>query len=280
MRVFAINQSEPIKFLICGNLCSSDQFLHIKRNFNDNVLIIVQKGQLHINTNGKAYSVKENQYVLLKAGEEHFGFKKSVGELSYFWIHFSTVSMEDYTSFNKDCTKALQNKYIFAEYGTLLYSNRINLLFHQLMDFSMDKSFYNKSILDYLCSVILLEVSNQFLTGQTISTKINPITYEICNWIKRNYNHQFSVEELSEINGYKSEYLSKLFKKNMKVSILQYTNQLRIDAAKQLLPSFSIKETAYSCGFEDEKYFMKVFKKLVGITPTEYKNAFYKKNIN
>lgn len=40
------------------------------------------------------------------------------------------------------------------------------------------------------------------------------------------------------------------------------------------------EEAAYSSGFNDEKYFMKMFRKYEGITPTQYKNAFHRRLIN
>lgn len=281
MRVFSINQKNPVQFLVCGNLRSSDEFLHMKRTIDENVLIIVQKGTLFINANRKSFEIGENQFVLLKAGEEHFGYKKSNGELSYLWLHFKTENFESYEIQKlSDCNKISGSSYHFCEAGTLLSSNRIFLLFRQLMDFSLDSGFYNKEVLDYLSSVILMEITNQGISEQKNDRNINPIVFEICSWIKSNYSHQFSIEDLSKINGYKSEYLSNLFKKNMGITIFQYTNQIRIETAKKLLPNFTIKETAFSCGFEDEKYFMKVFKKLEGLTPTEYKNTFFKKYVN
>ena len=57
---------------------------------------------------------------------------------------------------------------------------------------------------------------------------------------------------------------------------------MRIRTAKTLLSNYgvTIKEAAFSCGFSDEKYFMKVFKNLEGITPAQYKKSFGRKNIN
>lgn len=57
---------------------------------------------------------------------------------------------------------------------------------------------------------------------------------------------------------------------------------IRIKTAKTLLSNYgvTIKEAAFSCGFSDEKYFMKVFRELEGMTPTQYKNSFGRKNIN
>ena len=68
----------------------------------------------------------------------------------------------------------------------------------------------------------------------------------------------------------------------MGISIVRYTNRLRIKTAKTLLSNHgvSIKEAAFSCGFSDEKYFMKVFKEQEGISPTQYKHSFSRRNIN
>ena len=62
----------------------------------------------------------------------------------------------------------------------------------------------------------------------------------------------------------------------MGLSLVSYTNRLRIEASKKLLSNYdlSIKETAYSCGFPDEKYFMKVFKKFEQCTPTDYRRSY------
>ena len=52
-----------------------------------------------------------------------------------------------------------------------------------------------------------------------------------------------------------------------------------INEAKNILISteYSLKEIAFQCAFNDEKYFLKVFKKIEGVSPTEYKKAFFKK---
>ena len=44
--------------------------------------------------------------------------------------------------------------------------------------------------------------------------------------------------------------------------------------------NISIKEVAWSSGFQDEKYFLKLFKKKEGMTPSEYRNAFFSKKLN
>ena len=274
MRIFGIKEKNPLNYLVCGQLVTKDGFLHMKRTISENVLILVTEGTLFINSNNREYEIQKNQFILLKADEEHFGFKESNGPLLYYWVHFKN----ELEVLNEK--ESLENySYIIPEKGTYDENSRLLLLFRQLMDFSLEENLYNKSLLDYSLSTFMIEFSKSFLQkSKTISE--NPTIQNVCSWIKSNYSTDFSIEELSKEFGYQSSQLSILFRKSMNMSIIQYTTQVRITAAKNLLSNFSVKETAYSCGFEDEKYFMKIFKKLEGITPTQYKQAFSRKNIN
>ena len=65
--------------------------------------------------------------------------------------------------------------------------------------------------------------------------------------------------------------LYRIFKSNCGESPENYIQKFRIRQAKQMLENgLPVKEVAFSCGFSDSGYFTKVFKKLVGVTPTEY----------
>ena len=52
------------------------------------VLIYVLAGELHISAGGRLHDVKSGEYILLRAGEEHFGTQPSSEDISYFWVHF------------------------------------------------------------------------------------------------------------------------------------------------------------------------------------------------
>ena len=69
-----------------------------------------------------------------------------------------------------------------------------------------------------------------------------------------------------------------MFKKHLGVSPKKYINGMKILQAKQYLCRFdlSIKEIAYKLGFKDEKYFMKLFKEYENLTPSTYRNAYYR----
>ncbi len=69
------------------------------------------------------------------------------------------------------------------------------------------------------------------------------------------------------------DYLSHLFRKQFRVTIPQYVNQRRIDYAAELLRrGYSVSEVSMECGFENIPYFSTVFKRLTGVTPSEYRS--------
>lgn len=289
MRYFTLTTTNPLHFSTCGQLLSRDGFLHHKRCFDQNVLILVTEGILHITAAGHPYAIGPDQYIFLKAGEEHFGHHPSSGRLSYLWVHLTADQdflIRDFL--NAPCDQQIpiknsSNQYFFAEEGKISASKRFPLLFHQLLDFSMEETLHTPAMTDYALSLLLMELSReQHYLQQACNKQIPPVIFLICEWIKANYYKNFTVKELACSFGYQSDYLSGLFKRHMGISLIQYTTSIRIEASKNLLANYglSIKEAADSCGFSDEKYYMKVFKRSEGMTPTQYKSAFYKKFLN
>lgn len=89
-RMLGCKAPEPLSFSVCGQLISPSGFLHHRRCFTETVLILVTEGSLYLNANGSSFALTAGAYILLPAGEEHFGFRSSEGSLSYLWAHFRT----------------------------------------------------------------------------------------------------------------------------------------------------------------------------------------------
>ena len=93
-------------------------------------------------------------------------------------------------------------------------------------------------------------------------------------YIEKNYrNPEFNVQSVASHIKIDRTYLYRLFKAETGMSVIDYINNCRISKAEILLidESISIKDVAYSVGFTDQMYFSKVFKKLRGQTPTEFR---------
>jgi len=173
--------------------------------------------------------------------------------------------------------------YIMPEYGEISLTQRAPLLFNQLLDLSKQEKIYSKQMINYALTLLIMEISQEFFEMRTrIEQNIPPNVARIMEWIKGNYYRQLTVNEIAKEFGYNSDYLSALFKKFTSFTLIHFINKTRVDISKALIVNLdiSIKEAAYSCGFHDEKYFMKTFKKYEAMTPSQYKKAFTKKMIN
>ena len=90
-------------------------------------------------------------------------------------------------------------------------------------------------------------------------------------YIAQNFAKELTLDEMAKEVGISPYYLSKLFKEVEGVNYIEYLTGLRMDHAKgQLLESDkSIKEVCHESGYGDPNYFSRIFKKWVGVTPTE-----------
>ena len=92
-------------------------------------------------------------------------------------------------------------------------------------------------------------------------------------YINKNYNTDISLDDVSREVNISPYYFSKLFKDETGEGFVEYLTNLRIEKAKELLSgtSYSMKEICQMVGYTDPNYFSRIFKKNVGVTPTEYK---------
>lgn len=97
----------------------------------------------------------------------------------------------------------------------------------------------------------------------------------IKKYIKENYKRDISAGDVAGILGYSDVYFSKIFKQLFDDTFINYLTKVRIDKAKVLLKdvSFNIKEVGASVGYTDSNYFTKVFKRSVGMSPSEYRGS-------
>lgn len=94
-------------------------------------------------------------------------------------------------------------------------------------------------------------------------------------YITKNMKMKLSMKELSSQFGFVPSYLSMIFREAEGKSPTEYLTDLRIENAKKLFlqsTDMAINEIAERVGFSDPLYFSKVFKKVTGITPSQYRN--------
>ena len=105
------------------------------------------------------------------------------------------------------------------------------------------------------------------------NVKLNAVADSICEYIKQHYQEDISLQDVAGYLSYSDAYFCRIFKQCFDRSFLAYLTEYRVERAKELLEDFSvnIKDVSYRVGYRDSNYFAKVFKRIAGVTPTEYR---------
>jgi AraC-like DNA-binding protein len=299
MKYLVCENEKPLIHVSSGQLLNEGHFKHPRRNLDTWVIIICIKGKLYIAQDDRHYTLAEKQYIILFAGHEHFGFKESEDELSYYWCHFKISGNDKYKIMeNSELIKVFDTKdavldtlpvenylsryCILPEYGDISANGRATLIFRQLLDLARNDH-YSDMLPNYALSLLAMEISQEFIEScfRKSIKQPNPRVEKIIEWIRVNYNRRFTLDMIAKRFLYNPDYLSTAFKRYTGLPLMKYVNMVRISNAKRLLleSSGGIKEIAWEVGFEDEKVFLKRFKQQENITPTTYRNAFNRAKI-
>lgn len=109
----------------------------------------------------------------------------------------------------------------------------------------------------------------------TRNTHTTLIVNRALNYIKNNFDRKISLEDIARELNVSKQYLCSVFREETGETTSFYINRLRIEKAKKLLlkDDYRIKEIFEKVGFSNQYYFSKVFKKMAGMTITEYRES-------
>lgn len=99
-------------------------------------------------------------------------------------------------------------------------------------------------------------------------------------YISSRYAEHLTLEETAAVVSLSPDYLSRIFKQETGITFNQYLNNIRITKAKELIRHSELRLTDISqlVGYDDQSYFTKVFKRVTGLSPNEYKKRGKKKH--
>ncbi|MNN25952.1 HTH-type transcriptional regulator YesS [compost metagenome] len=100
------------------------------------------------------------------------------------------------------------------------------------------------------------------------------ILHQVYEYVNKNYANEISLSEMANSLHLNYTYLSSYFKQRTGENLTSYISRVRTDKAKELLldQALSVSEISRITGFSDHNYFSKVFKKMTGMTPIEYRH--------
>ena len=100
---------------------------------------------------------------------------------------------------------------------------------------------------------------------------------KIRRYIRKNYMKDISMQDAARMMNYSDAYFCKLFKQCFDQNFTAYLARFRINEARRLLQdkNASVREVSMLVGYYDANYFAKVFKRIAGMNPSEYRDSFH-----
>ncbi|MCX8131793.1 MAG: response regulator [Clostridia bacterium] len=137
---------------------------------------------------------------------------------------------------------------------------------HEILDIK------DAMILKAWCKERLKNISH--LAGNIRQKKLSKIIVNAKKFIDENYFNEISLDDVARGVNISPNYFCKLFKDETGENYVEYLTFIRIQKAKEFLEEgkYSVKEVCYQVGYSDPNYFSRIFKKVTGITPTEFKD--------
>ncbi len=99
---------------------------------------------------------------------------------------------------------------------------------------------------------------------------------EVKEYLEEHYQEKVNLDDLAERFFVNKFYLTRIFKEQFGVPVTSYLLQVRVTHAKQLLrfSDLSVEEVAYRCGMNDANYFSRMFRKIEGTSPGEFRKMW------
>ncbi len=262
------DSSAELQYHWCGKFTSpNNDWIHMTRNLGDYELMLVTEGTLHIADHLQEYEVHPGEYLLMAPTPFQHGTHS--GACDFYWMHFSCAS----DTASADCLS-------LPTQGALASPERIIILMKQLQD--SDRRYKDPLLNRYLCSAVLAEINAQSRHILHKERQLKEQLYgDIQDFISWHVQENLSVSEIAAHFGYNEKYLTTFFKKFAGITLKQYLLQTKMEAAKTSLSETTqpISQIAYSLGFSDAHNFSNAFRKITGLSPSQYRAGYNIHNV-
>ncbi|MBD2847575.1 AraC family transcriptional regulator [Paenibacillus sp. IB182496] len=256
-------------------------------------LIVASDGPVWIEAEGRRYTLRTGESLLLLPWESHTGWNHAEQQGSFFWAQFACEpalrpfdadAAPDLTIIHADRSELRtagdrhEDRIVVPKLHLSSRRYRLLQLFEQLVEQSRAAQGYFRFRQTLLLGEILGLIAADVLEQSERDTSLpqSYFTYRrLVNLLNNGFARPIGKALLERELDRKYAYLCQVFKKYADLTIVQYVQRLRVQRACHLLTSTgkSVGDIAAEVGFEDAFYFSRVFKRLEGVSPARYRDA-------
>ena len=232
----------------------------------DYQLLYIVSGKTHFFFDGKERIVTAGHMVLIPPRKEqrydYFGAEKP----EVYWVHFTGSEVQN-----------ILRKYeipmddpVFYSGASSTYAYLFKEMIHELQTC---RTGFEELLAMYLRQIFLLVQRTRQEERPTVSTYIQEEMEHARRYFNEHYNEPISIQDYAESRNMSVCYFQRNFKQIVNHTPMQYLLTIRVNNAASLLETtdYSMAEIAAIVGYEDPLYFSRLFRKLKGVSPSEYR---------
>lgn len=233
---------------------------------DQHILIYCVEGNGRAEIARKKYELEPGSFIIIPAGDQHWYSASEENSWTIYWVHFKGADACALVS-------ALLEK-IHHHHGSVAFQERRISLFEDIYaclerGYGSDNlSYANICLYHYIASFVYQDKFNlpdNRQGGDAVELSIN--------YMQQHLSRSLSLEELAASINFSASHYSAIFRKKTGFSPIEYFNHLKMQKACQYLlyTELRIKEISDKLGIEDPFYFSRMFNKLMGMSPNQYR---------
>ena len=257
-------------------------------------MFFVLEGKGSVTVGETEYPAKGGDVFLIKPEQIHCAAADASDPYVYYSLHYSFFERENFTD-----TSQLEEMPLLSTFFTRLYRSLSKVSLPELSQVreiieKMEAEKANKTVgyqtmrRVYLLQLLIIVVRAAFkkpaakIAAESLALQNRSllIVNQIKKYLEENLVQQITLEDIASAVRLSSHYCCSLFKEVTGYTIFQYLDRLRVERAKMLLrhSHLNVTETAEELGYQNIYYFSRVFKKVTGISPTQFIALIHNKN--
>jgi AraC-like DNA-binding protein len=244
------------------------QFHYRKRahGIDQNVLIYCVEGSGSAQIGDNKYSIDPGNFIVIPAGVPHSYAADEDHAWTIYWIHFKGKI--------SDAMSNLMVKEFKGYKGTVNYSEKRTVLFDEIYT-NLEKGYGTENI--YYANMCLWQFISSFIFDNKFNfitkTATNDISSHAIDFMQKHLDKTLKLSEIAHAVNTSVSHFAAVFRNKTGFAPIEYFNHLKIQKACQYLQFTEdrVREIAYNLGIEDLYYFSRLFKKVMGVSPNEYR---------